>query len=173
MSTTLSSIADHLDSLAVVGAGFFAGTALYITIGETPALQDFGLDEHWSFFPHMYKRAAVSQSIFGVTAGIAAIAHGTRINGSSFDRNLWIIAGTTFVAIIPYTVFIMFPTNNTIINDNKETQLGKESQISVTQRKEILQKWAGLHLGRTIGSVASFSAMVFGLSRHSSLLLGW
>ncbi|CAF1001678.1 unnamed protein product [Adineta steineri] len=173
MSTTIASIADHLDSLAVVGAGFFAGTALYITIGETPALQDFGLDEHWSFFPYMYKRAAVSQSIFSAVGGIAAIAHGTRINGSSFDRNLWIIAGTILIGMAPYTIFLMLPTNNTIINDNKETKLGKESQISVTQRKEILQKWAGLHLGRTITSVASFGAMVFGLSRHSSLLLGW
>ncbi|CAF0903459.1 unnamed protein product [Adineta steineri] len=173
MSATLASIADHLDSLAVVGAGLFAGAALYITIGETPALQDFGLDEHWRFFPHMYKRAAISQSVFSAIGGIAAIAHGTRINGSSFDRNLWIIAGTTLIGMAPYTIFLMLPTNNTIINDNKETTLGKESQISVTQRKKILQKWAGLHLGRTITSVASFSAMVFGLSRHSSLLLGW
>ncbi|CAF4317450.1 unnamed protein product [Adineta steineri] len=68
----------------------------------------------------------------------------------------------------------MVPINNMIINDNNETKLGKESQISVTQRKETLGKWTGFHLGRTITSVASFGALVFGLSRHSSLLLlGW
>jgi len=173
MSTITVFVLDHLDTLAVIGAGFFAGTALYVTVGEVPALREQGLDEHWRFFPYMYKRAAILQSVFSVISGISGILHGTRIVRSSFNRNLWLIAGSTFIAMGPYTLFFMLPTNNTILNDNKDLKLGKESQISVVKRKELLDKWAGLHLVRTIASVASFSAMVFGLSRHSSLVLSW
>jgi uncharacterized membrane protein len=173
MSTTPSSILDHLDTVAVIAAGFFTGTALYITIVEVPALRAFGLDEQWRFFPYMYERAAVSQAAFTATAGVAGIVHGTRIIGSTFHRNLWIAAGLTFIAMGPYTLICMLPTNKAIINDNKSVKFGKESQINVATRKELLDKWALFHVVRTVSSVASFGAMVFGLSRHTSLVLGW
>src|SRR5690348_9789910 len=145
----MSSILDHLDTVAVLAGGLFAGTALYMTIGEVPALRAFGLDEHWRFFPYMYERAAISQSVFGTVAGITGVLHGTRIIGAPFYRNLWITAGTVFIGLIPYTVICLFPTNKRIINDNKRVQLGNESQIDVTTRKELLDKWAVLHLVRT------------------------
>jgi hypothetical protein len=173
MPTPSTSVLDNLDTVAVLAAGFFAGTAFYITIGEVPALRAFGLDEHWRFFPYMYEKAAVSQSVCTTIAGVAGIVHGTRINGAPFYRNLWIIAGSVFVGVLPYTVICMFPTNKLIINDNKRVRSGNESQIDVATKKDLLDKWAVLHLVRTVGSVASFGAMVFGLSRHTSLLLGW
>jgi len=168
-----AAILDNLDSVAVLAGGLFAGTALYMSVGEVPALRAFGLDEHWRFFPYMYERAAPSQTAFTTIAGVAGILHGTRIIGSSYYRNLWIISGSVFVGIIPYTVLGMFPTNKLIINDNKRVTSGNESQVSLGTRKELLDKWAVLHLGRTVGSVFAFGAMIYGLSRHSSLVLGW
>ncbi|CAF0970516.1 unnamed protein product [Rotaria sordida] len=173
MSATSASILDHLDKIAVIAGGLFAGTALYMTIGEVPALNALGLDVHWRFFPYMYERAALSQSIFGATAGIAGVLHGTRIIGTQYYRNLWITAGTIFLGMIPYTIICMLPTNKMIIADNKRVQSGSESQINVNTRKELLDKWAILHSVRTIGSLIGFGAMVFGLSHHKILRLGW
>jgi hypothetical protein len=168
-----AAILDNLDTVAVLAGGLFAGTALYISIGEVPAMRAFGLDEHWRFFPYMYEKAAPSQAVFATIAGVAGIVHGTRIIRSSFDRNLWLISGSIFVGMFPYTVFGLFPTNKLIINDNKRVTLGNESQVNTNTRKELLDKWAVLHLGRTVGSVVAFGAMIYGLSRHSSLVLGW
>ena len=160
----------NLDSIATFASGCFAGTALYMTVGEVPALQQLGLDEHWRFFPYMFERAAASQTLFSVLAGVGGVVHGTRIVRSTYDRNLWLIAGSTFIVMNAYTILCMFPTNKIIINDNKSVKAGGESQINVTTRKELLDKWALLHLVRTVSSVASFGAMVYGLSRHSSLI---
>ncbi|CAF5086953.1 unnamed protein product, partial [Rotaria sp. Silwood1] len=172
ISSSSSSIFDHLDQVAVIAGGFFAGTALYMTIGEVPAMRAFGLDEHWRFFPYMYQRAAVSQIIFTSVAGVASIVHGIRIIRAPFHRNLWIAAGTIFLGMLPYTFIFMLPTNLSIIEDNKRVQDGNESQINLGTRKELLDKWAMLHCVRTLGSIISFGAMVFGLSHHKSLHLG-
>ena len=171
--TMSTAILDNLDTVAVLAAGLFAGTALYISIVEVPALRAFGLDEHWRFFPLMYERAAVSQSTFVAVASLASMVHGTRILRSPSDRNLWLISGSVFIGMLPYTVLGMFPTNKLIINDSKRVTSGTESQLNANTRREVLDKWAVLHLGRTVGSVLAFGAMTYGLSRHSSLAFGW
>ena len=168
-----SAILDNLDVVATFAAGCFAGTAMYVTTCEVPAMRQLGLDEHWRFFPLMYERAAVSQALFTVIAGVAGVAHGTRIIGSTYHRNLWIISGSAFLAIVPFTLIGLLPTNNTIIGDNKRVKAGGESQFSVAARKELLDKWALLHMVRTITSLAGFGAMVYGISRHTSLVFGW
>ena len=168
-----TSILDNLDTVAVLSAGLFAGTALYMTIGQIPAFRAFGLDEYWRFFAHVYVRAAISQAAYTATAGIAGILHGTRIIGSPFYRNLWIAAGSTFLAIIPYTLVFLVPINRIIINDNKLVKSGSESKINLATKNELIDKWITLHFVRTVASIAGFGAMVFGLSRHSSFVFTW
>ena len=164
-----SSLLDNLDAIATFTAGCFVGTAMYITTGEVPAMRMLGLDEHWRFFPYMYERAVISQGLSASTAGVAAIVHGTRMVGSTFHRNLWIASGSVFVGIVAYTFTFVAPTNNLIINDNKRVRAGDESQINTTTRKQLLDKWALLHLVRTATSLISFGAMVYGLSHHGLL----
>lgn len=173
MSTSPATMFDYLDTLAVITGGLFAGTAFYITVGQGPALREFGLNEHWRFFPYMYKKIAMTQAGLSAIAGAAGIAHGTRIHGSPFDRNLWLVAGTTFIAMIPYTLGVIMPVNQTIIGENESVQQGAVEKINVGTKKDLLDKWSVLHGVRTVASVAGFGAMVFGLSRHSSLLLSW
>jgi uncharacterized membrane protein len=170
MSVTIRSILDHLDTIAVLTGGLFAGANFYLSFGETPALRKFGLNEHWRFFPHMFERVAIVQPFLIVIAGTAGIIHGTRIVGAPFYRNLWVAAGSTFLAIVPFTIVLLDRTNRTIINDNKIVKLGNESQINVATKEELLDKWATLHFVCTIASIAGFGAMVFGLSRHSSFV---
>jgi uncharacterized membrane protein len=171
MATTPTTVFGHLDSIAVLAGGIFAGTALYMSIGQVPALQEFGPNEHWKFFPYIFKTGAVAQPIFTAIAGAAGIAHA--IQGAPFDRNLWFVAGSTFLAMIPYTLVFIAPINLKIINDNKSVKSGSESQINTATKKELLDKWAMFHLVRTVATFTGFGAMIFGLSRHSSLLLKW
>lgn len=167
-----SIILDNLDSIATFAAGCFAGTTLYMSAIEVPAMRLLGVDEHWRFFPRMFQYAA-PQPILAAIAGITGVLHGSRIIGSPYYRNLWIISGSTFLGVIGFTIVTMFPTNKMIINDNKHTTAGNQSSITTTHRKELLDKWVSLHLVRTISSVVGFGTMVYGLSRHTSLVLGW
>jgi hypothetical protein len=166
------SILDQLDTVAVLAGGLFAGTAFYMSFGQAPALRAFGLNEHWKFFPYMYQNIA-SQPVFALVAGTAGIAHGIRILGAPFYRNLWIISGSTFLAIFPFTFGLLRPINRKIIDDNKRVKSGEESQINLATKKELLDKWVALHLIRTVISIAGFGGMVYGLSRHSSFVFGW
>ena len=173
MSIIPTTILGHLDTIAVISSGIFAGSAFFVSFVEAPALHEFGLNEHWGYFPFMFKRAAVTQASCSAITAAAGIAHATRIEGSPFDRNLWLIAGSTFLALLPYTIIFISPTYNKIIEDNKSVKTGNESKINIGTKKELLDKWAVLHLVRTVTSFAGFGAMVFGLSRHSSLVLRW
>jgi len=166
------SILDYLDTVAVFAGGLFAGTNFYLSFGQVPALREFGLNEHWRFFPHMLNTAK-PLPILSLIAGTAGIAHGIRIVGTPFYRNLWIIAGSTFLAIIPFSIGFIMPINRTIIDDNKLVKSGQESQINLGTKKELLDKWTTFHLVRTVAVMASFSTMVFGLTRHSSFVFKW
>ena len=44
MSTLITSIFNNLNTVAVIAGGFFAGTALYTTVGLVPALRATDLD---------------------------------------------------------------------------------------------------------------------------------
>ena len=169
----MSAVLDYLDQIAVMSGGIFVGTAVYISVVEVPALRAFGLDEHWRFFPFMYERAATSQVTSSLIAAAAGIVHGSRIARSTFDRNLWIAAGSVFVGLLPFTLVFIAPTNTRIIEDNKRVKLGQTSLVDAATKKEMLDNWAGLHLVRTLASTAAFGAMIFGLSRHSSLIYSW
>ncbi|XP_055335777.1 uncharacterized protein LOC129586523 [Paramacrobiotus metropolitanus] len=161
---------NNLDSLATLGTGIFAGTAFYMTSQEVPALRDLGLDEHWRFFPHMYHRAFAYQGLVNGAASVAAIVHGLRITNSDFDRKLWIGAGAAFLALWPYTLLVMVPTNNQIVDDNKKMTQGVPSSVEPARRKEMLEKWNCMHAVRTAVGMGAFGLMIYGLARHASLV---
>jgi uncharacterized membrane protein len=167
-----TSIFDHLDTVAVLTGGLFAGTSFYLSFGQAPALRAFGLNEHWRLFPHLFENA-VSSPVLSLIAGAAGIAHGIHIVGAPFYRNLWIISGSTFLVMIPYTIGFLMSINQTIIDDNKRVKSGEESKINLVTKKELLDKWITLHLVRTVASIAGFGGMIFGLSRHSSFVFTW
>ena len=161
-----STILNNLDTVAVISAGLFTGAALYIGTTQAPALRALGVDEEWRFFPLMVKKA-ISLPVLTGTAGLTGVLHGSRIVGATNDRRLWIAAGSVFLAVIPYTLFGMGPVIKAILNKDKR------SEVSNDQRKDLLDKWNGLHAVRIVSAAVGFSAMVYGLSRHSFLHLSW
>ena len=165
MANILSSLFNHLDKVAVFAGGLFTGSAFFVTFVEVPASRASGLAEYWRFFPYLYERAAVSQPIFTLVAGATGISHGMRILDSPFHRKLWITAGLFFLTMLPYTLLVLAPINRRIINDNELTKASGVSQIDAKTKQKLLQKWANLHLVRTVGSVAGFGTMIFGFDR--------
>lgn len=152
----LSVLLDHTNIFSTVSGGIFAGAATYISFSEVPALNKSGPNELWHFFPYMYHNAARMQAPLAVLSGATGVIYSLRIAKSSPDlAKVWMGAALSFIAIVPYTLILMMPTNNRIINSNKTLE-------NESEKKELLNKWSKLHLVRTVVSVAGFSAMVYG-----------
>jgi len=158
----LNQILDHTNILSTISGGIFAGAAAFISFSEVHALRDSGPNEFWRFFPYMYNRALKMQSSLTVISGVTGIIYSLHIADSSpLLSKVWLGAGSTFIAIVPYTVFVMMPTNQRIIKLNKSLENELEKQ-------DLLSKWSKLHLVRTIASIFGFSAMVYACVKHHS-----
>lgn len=136
--------------LALVTAAVFTGAAFYINFAEQPArllLDDRALLAEWK---PSYKRGYVMQAtlvIAGFVLGVAAWGQ---------TGNLaWLIGSVVLVANWPYTLLIIFPTNNVLMSTLPE-QAGSVSRT-------LIEKWGWLHAVRTgLGTIATaifFSAL--------------
>lgn len=152
----LNTFLDRMDIISTISGGIFAGAASYISFAEVPALRQFGLNEQWRFFPHMYGRASKMQAPLTLISGTTGIIYSLRIAESSPNLSkLWLGAGLAFIAIIPHTMLFMMPLNNRIIESNQTLEAEAE-------KEDLLNVWSKLHLVRTIVSIAGFSVMVYG-----------
>ncbi|KAG4078328.1 hypothetical protein HA402_013038 [Bradysia odoriphaga] len=155
----LSTLLNHTNIVSTISGGIFAGAAAYISFSEVPALNKSGPNELWRFFPYMYSNAAKMQAPLAVISGTTGIIYSLRIT-DPLAGQVWLGAALCFVGIVPYTLFLMMPTNKRIIESNKTLE-------DEAEKTALLTKWSKLHLVRTVASVAGFSTMVYALVKYS------
>ena len=100
-----------LEVLATLAAGLFAGAAIYIDLAEQPARNRIDIAAALTEWRPSYKRAAVVQPILAAVGFLSAIA-AWLMGGSVW----WLVGGVLLVAVIPYTLVIVFPTNNKLLD---------------------------------------------------------
>ena len=76
----------------------------------------------------------------------------------------------TYLAMIPFTYVFVTPLNRLIIDVNQDIRLGNKNKTNLKTKKDLLVKWSRLRFLGTIGAAASFSGIIFGFGRHSSLI---
>jgi hypothetical protein len=64
----------------------------------------------------------------------------------------WLIGGVLLVAVIPYTLIVVFPTNNRLL----DPALDKDPDLA----RRLLVRWGRLHTPRSVMSVATFLAFM-------------
>lgn len=157
----LSTLLNHTNIISTISGGIFAGAAAYISFSEVPALNQHGPNELWRFFPYMYGNASKMQASLAVVSGITGIIYSLRIADSSpVAGRVWLGAALCFVGIVPFTLFVMMPTNKLIIRSNKTLE-------DQAEKTALLTKWSKLHLVRTVASLAGFSTMIYALVKYS------
>src|SRR6266511_5150949 len=104
-----------LEMLSTLSAGLFAGAAIYISLVEHPARLECGTVLAITEFAPSYRRAAVMQGLLAATGFLSAAA--AWFMGSSF---WWLIGGMILLAVIPFTLIVIFPTNKQILNPSLE-----------------------------------------------------
>jgi hypothetical protein len=132
-----------LETIATLSAGLFAGAAIYINLVEHPARMECGNELAIREFAPSYHRATVVQVSLAVVGFLTAVAvwltHGPL---------WWLVGGILLVAVIPFTLLVIFPTNRKVLDPS----LDKNSELASV----LLVRWGRLHAVRSFLSLLAF-----------------
>lgn len=143
-----------LEMLSTLAAGLFAGAALYINLVEHPARIECGTVLAVTEFAPSYRRAAIMQGVLAALGFL--IATSAWLTGASL---WWLIGGIILGAVIPFTLFVIFPTNKQLLDHS----LDKKS----AHARKLLVRWGRLHAARSILSLISFLIFILLLGRSA------
>ena len=128
--------------------GLFAGAALYISLVEHPARMECGTALAATEFGPSYRRATVMQASLAIAAFLAATA------SFAFTSNYaWLSGGICIVAVIPFTLLVILPTNKKLLDPS----LNRNSDAA----RQFLVRWGKLHAARPVLSLAAFVFFVW------------
>jgi uncharacterized membrane protein len=136
-----------LEIIATLAAGLFAGAAIYIDLAEQPARKRIDTSAALAEWRPSYKRAAVVQPLLAGIGFLSAVA--AWLMGASA---WWLVGGVVLVAVIPYTLIIVLPTNNRLL----DPAIDKNPDLA----RRLLSRWGRLHTVRSVMSAATFLAFV-------------
>ena len=142
----MTSIAWILTWLAAGAAALFAGGALYVSLVEHPARLLTGPPMAVAQFRTSYPRGARLQGGLAVLGALAAI--GAWVSGA---RVGWLGAGILLGLIVPYTLIVVLPTNNRLL----DPALSPDAP----EARQLLRRWTAFHAVRTVVSLLAAAAM--------------
>ncbi len=133
---------------ATLCAGLFSGAPLYITLVEHPPRMECGTVLAATVFGPSYRRAAVMQAFLAALTFVAAV--GAWIKTSAL---VWLLGGALIVAVIPFTLIVILPTNKKLLHPS----LDRSSETA----RQLLTRWGRLHAVRTVLGRAAFTIFLF------------
>ena len=137
---------------AVLGCTLFTGAAVYITAVEHPARLSCGTKVAATQWAPSYKRATVMQVPLALVGGLAGIVRWTQGGGP-----LWGWAALLLVAVIPFTLVVIRPTNHQLLD--RERDLGSD------ETRRLLETWGRLHGVRSALSLTASILFVWAATR--------
>jgi hypothetical protein len=137
-----------LQSLAILTTALFTGAAVYVSVVEQPARLACPIDVAIAQWRPSYARGTVMQAslaVLGTLFGIAA--------GISSGAAVWIVAAFVLSAVVPFTLFVVWPTNKRLEDPTLD--------LSSAEARNLLVRWGNLHAVRTVISLAALLLMLF------------
>jgi hypothetical protein len=131
-----------IELTAVLASTLFTGAAVYISAVEHPARLSCGTELAATEWAPSYKRATVMQVSLALIAGLSGIVRSVQGGGP-----LWAWASLTLLAVIPFTVIVIRPTNNRLLEPRRDR--------SSEETRRLLTMWGRLHGVRSVLSVAA------------------
>jgi hypothetical protein len=126
--------------IAVIGAGLFAGAALYINVAEHPARM--GLETRIAAlqWAPSYRRATWMQAPLAVLSCVSGT--GAWLMGAG---TAWLAAAVLIGMVVPFTFAGIMPTNERLLEADRD--LGSD------ETRRLLERWGHLHAVRTVLSI--------------------
>ena len=140
--------------IATVCAGLFAGAAIYINLVEHPARLECGTVMAATVFGPSYRRAALMQASLAAIGLISAIVAYVQGRGTPV-----LVAGLLLGAVIPFTLLVILPTNQRLLDPALERGSGEAA--------DLLRRWGQLHAVRTLASAVAFLLLLWHLGHAS------
>ena len=135
--------AQLIEAGAILACTLFTGAAIYISAVEHPARLSCGAEVAAAEWAPSYKRATVMQAPLAVIAAFLGILRGILGGGS-----LWAWAAMLIIAVVPFTLIVIRPTNNRLLESGRDR--GSDETL------RLLESWGRLHGVRTaLGAAAS------------------
>jgi uncharacterized membrane protein len=134
--------------VATLASGVFFGAALYINLVEQPARMSCDVPLAVTEWRPSYKRGTLMQAPLALVGSVAAFI-AWWLRGST----AWLIAGSLFLLVVPFTLTVILPTNKLL-----ESQ---ELDIRSEEAARLLRRWGQLHAVRTILSGMAFSIFLW------------
>jgi Domain of unknown function (DUF1772) len=131
-----------IEVVAVLACTLFTGAAVYITAVEHPARLSCGVEAAVAEWAPSYKRATIMQVPLALIAGFFGLLRGAQGGGS-----LWLLAAMLILAVIPFTLVAIRPTNIRLLDPRRD----RRSDETV----RLLRAWGRLHAVRGALSVAA------------------
>jgi len=134
--------------LAVLSCSLFAGAAIYISLVEHPARMECGVEIAATEFSPSYRRATIMQATcaaLGLLSSIAACLVGATL--------WWLVAGALLGSVIPFTLFVILPTNKLLLSPT----LDKQS----VEAERLLARWGRLHAVRSVLSALALLLLLY------------
>ena len=126
--------------LALVTAALFAGAAIYVNVAEQPArlqLDDRSLLSEWK---PAYKRG------FAMQAPLAMIGFLLGAFAAWQTGNwAWLAGGVVMLANWPFTIFVIMPTNNSLM----------AMEAATPEVRSLVTNWGQLHAVRSALGIAA------------------
>jgi Anthrone oxygenase len=141
-----------IEVVAVLACTLFTGAAVYITAVEHPARLSCGTEIAVAQWAPSYKRATVMQASLALIAGGSGIVRGVEGGGV-----LWVWAATLILAVVPFTLLVIRPTNTQLFNSLPDR--------GPNETLELLKRWGRLHVVRSALSVAASILFVWAATR--------
>ena len=142
-----------VEILATLACGIFAGAAIYVNFVEQPARLSCGIAAAIAEWRPSYKRDAVMQASLALIGSVFAFASGWISHHAA-----WIAGGALFFAVIPFTLFVIFPTNKKLQSE--------ELDASSAEAERLLRLWSKLHAVRSALSLSAFVIFLFALTHN-------
>jgi hypothetical protein len=141
-----------LEVVAVLACTLFTGAAVYITAVEHPSRLSCGVEAALAEWAPSYKRATLMQVPLALVAGLFGIVRGAQGGGP-----LWLWAAMLILAVVPFTLLAIRPTNNRLLNPRRDRRPDETLRL--------LKAWGRLHAVRGVLSIAASVLFVWAATR--------
>lgn len=137
--------------LASLTCGVFAGGAVYVNAVEQPARLSCGVALAVTEWRPSYKRGTALQAPLAGLGSVLAFLSWWLDKDSA-----WLVGGVIFLAVIPFTLVVIFPTNKKLESDKLD--------LSSVRAEHLLRLWGRLHAVRSGLSLLAFLVFLFALA---------
>ena len=136
--------------LALLLCALFTGAAIYVNVAEHPARLSCGTEAAARQWIPSYKRAAKMQATLAISAAVAGVL--TWLHGEGIA---WLWGGLLILAVVPYTLAIIKPTNDRLLAPGRD--------LASAETRQLLERWGRLHAVRSVLGLTASLVYVYGV----------